>query len=213
MLNTEREFEHITDPFTIHLAQRVLTDEQVQALSAAAPKDGFKRIEVLDPNHEKQYAMNLLYLQENSEKSPAAADLSPEWTQLLDTLRGSEFFDWLEAGTGLSLRDLPTDIGIYTHNDGDYISVHKDKPNKAITAILYLNPEWPADGGGAYEVRKSSDSKVPPVREIAPTGGQFLAFPPTDHSWHSVSPVTAGNRVTRLTVQLEFWLDGNDRQH
>lgn len=209
LINTRTTFVHITEPFSIHLAESVLTNDQVTALHDTAPRDGFKRIEALDPALEKQYAMNLLYLQEGNEKSPAAADLSPKWTELLTTLRSNQFLDWLENGTGLKLRDLTTDIGVYTHNDGDYISVHKDKQNKAITAILYLNPEWPSGGGGEYEVRLSGDAMQEPTRRIPPRGGQFLAFPPTERSWHSVSKVTAGDSVTRLTVQLEFWLHGN----
>ena len=211
MLNLQRTFDHITDPFVIHLAREVLSADQVRLLNRTAPADGYNRIEVLDPGHEKQYAMNLLYLQQDSAKSPAAAALTPEWTGLLDTLRGADFLGWLERGTGLRLRGLSTDIGVYTHDDGDFISVHKDKPNKAITAILYLNPVWPANGGGYYEVRRSPDPAAEPARRLPPTGGQLLAFPPTDRSWHSVSRVDTGGRVTRLTVQLEFWLDGESR--
>jgi SM-20-related protein len=211
VFDTQRSFDLTTDPFTIHLADNVLSAERVAELSATAPIEGFERIEMLDPRHEKQYAMNLRYLQKDSEKDSRTNDLSTAWLRLVDALCGEDFLDWLEKGTNLSLRTLPTDIGIYTHNDGDYISVHKDKPNKAITAILYLNPEWPQSAGGAYEVRTSKDPAVEPVRLIRPKAGRFLAFPPTDRSWHSVSRVTSG--TTRLTVQLEFWLDPTARGH
>jgi len=213
MLNLQRSFDHITDPFTIHLADGVLTDDQVRELYATAPKTGFERIEVLDPAHEKQYAMNLLYLLKDSEPSEAAAGLAPPWAELLGALREDDFLDWLEEGTGLALRGLTADIGVYTHDDGDFISVHKDKANKAITAILYLNPHWPREAGGAYEVRVSEDPAAEPARRIPPRAGQFLAFPPTDKSWHSVSRVTTGDTITRLTVQLEFWLDPSARGH
>ncbi|GAA4290810.1 2OG-Fe(II) oxygenase [Actinokineospora soli] len=213
MLDTGKPFDHITDPFAIHLARDVLSPEQVRALHATAPRDGFKRIEVLDPNHEKQYAMNLRYLVQDNDISAGSDDLAPEWRQLVRELRGETFLRWLEQGTSLELAELSTDIGIYTHDDGDYISIHKDKPNKAITAILYLNPHWPEDGGGAYEVRRSPDPADEPARLIPPRGGQFLAFPPTDRSWHSVSRVTTGGAPQRLTVQLEFWLSPDDRAH
>lgn len=213
MLNTRAEFEHITTPFSIFLAQRALTPERVKSLYETAPDAGYKRIEVLDPSHEKQYAMNLLSLQKNDEKIPEATRLlSPEWSELLEELRGTEFISWLERGTGLELRPLATEIGIYTHQDGDFISVHKDKDDKALTAILYLNPHWPDDAGGQYEVRRSADPAQEPHHRIPPRGGQFLAFPPTDRSWHSVAPVHAGGEVTRLTVQLEFWLENGGQR-
>ncbi|MFR9770788.1 2OG-Fe(II) oxygenase [Nocardia sp. SC052] len=157
--------------------------------------------------------MNLRYLFRDDNPYGTVDDLAPAWRELLDDLRSEEFIRWLEHGTALQLRDLSTDIGIYTHDDNDYISVHKDKPNKALTAILYLNSSWPSQAGGHYEVRVSPDPRIDPVRRIAPKGGCLLAFPPTDKSWHSVSPVSTGGKITRLTVQLEFWLTNVDRRH
>jgi 2OG-Fe(II) oxygenase superfamily len=210
VLNTQAAFESVAKPFTLHLAQGTLSPGQVEKLYKNRPRAGFRRIEICDPGHEKQYAMNLLYLQQGSTPGPGARALHPAWAELLEELRGDAFVDWLEAGTGSCLRGLPTDIGIYTHEDGDFISVHKDKPHKALTAILYLNPRWPLDGGGLYEVRESGDPADAPARRIPPVGGQFLAFPPSEQSWHSVSPLRTGGTVTRLTVQLEYWL-GDER--
>ncbi|WP_062980527.1 2OG-Fe(II) oxygenase [Nocardia anaemiae] len=213
LINTGRQFNTATEPFEFHLVENALSQRDVNSLESTAPKDGFKRIEVHDPNHEKQYTMNLRYLFRDDNPYGTVDDLSPSWRQLLDELRSEEFINWLEEGTSLKLRDLSTDIGIYTHDDNDYISVHKDKPNKALTAILYLNSSWPSDGGGHYEVRVSPDPRIDPVRRIAPEGGRLLVFPPTDQSWHSVSPISTGGKITRLTVQLEFWLTNVDRRH
>lgn len=206
MLNTKATFENVTEPFTLHLAQGILSPDQVDLLYATRPLGGVRRIEVTDPEHEKQYAMNLRYLQQDNVPAAETPELHPAWRELLEDLRGEEFADWLESGTELTLRHLATDIGIYTHDDGDFISVHKDKPHKAITAILYLNPQWPEENGGLYEVRASDDPAQQPVRRITPRAGQLLAFPPSERSWHSVSPLSIGDGATRLTVQLEYWL-------
>ncbi|HET8662502.1 MAG TPA: 2OG-Fe(II) oxygenase [Micromonosporaceae bacterium] len=213
LLNTQVKLEHVEEPFTLHLAQGMLSDEQVRTLYATAPLSQAQPIARTDPDHEKQYKMNLLYLLYDGQPSEAAAGLAPAWSALLDDLRSEGFMTWLEAGTNQKLRDLSFDIGVYTHVDGDFISVHKDKPNKALTAILYLNEDWPAGAGGEYEVRPSGDPRAEPLRRIPPRGGQFLAFPPTDRSWHAVSRVDTGGRVTRLTVQLEFWFHRDDRRH
>ncbi len=213
LLNTQAKFHRIDEPFTIHLAQGTLTPEQVKALYAAAPLDKTAQIARTDPRHEKQYRMNLVYLVRDGEEAKAAAALPPVWSQLLADLRSEDFMTWLEAGTELKLADLVLDIGVYTHVDGDFISVHKDKPNKAITAILYLNDQWPTGYGGEYEVRGSANPDAQPVRRIPPLPGQFLAFPPTGTSWHSVSKVDTGGALTRLTVQLEFWFEPEDRRN
>lgn len=205
MLNTTAEFEQIIEPFQISIADYALEPDQVAALYRTRPTHGYRRIVRLDPNHEKQYAMNLLYLQQRGHDAAAVKTLSPEWIALIRDLQSAKFISWLEQGTHINLTGLYTDIGIYTHQSGDYISVHKDKANKALTAILYLNDIWPPENGGNYEVRISPDPRVEPIQTIPPTGGRFLAFPPTDRSWHSVSPITADGAL-RLTVQLEFWL-------
>jgi Rps23 Pro-64 3,4-dihydroxylase Tpa1-like proline 4-hydroxylase len=212
MIDTTRPFEHITDPFQVHLAHDVMPVEVVRSLYAAAPLDRTGQIQQTDPQHEKQYKMNLLYLVRDGKP---ARDVTPDqaWGDLVTELLSDRFTTWLEAGVGLSLGALPVDIGMYTHVDGDFISVHKDKPNKAITAILYLNERWPAEYGGQYEVRASKDPAAEPVRRIPPRPGQVLAFPPTDRSWHSVSKVTTGGAATRLTVQLEYWFEDWETRH
>jgi 2OG-Fe(II) oxygenase superfamily len=207
MLNLSSRMDESDDVFTFFLAQGLVGPAQARRLYESRPRPS-KRITRSELSHEKQYAMSLLYLVENGRRNPDA-HLEPEWEALVGDLTGSAFADWLEAGTGLGLHHLVTDIGMYTHEDGDFISVHKDKPSKALTAILYLNEDWPHDGGGHYEVRRSPDPDEAPVRTIAPEAGQLLAFPPTDRSWHAVGPVTTGGTLTRLTVQLEFWSDQN----
>lgn len=207
MITTTTSFDHIEEPFAIYLAQGLLTADQADALYRTAPLLNTEKIAQVDPEHEKQYRMGLVYLVRDGEPSDVASALSPEWAELLRDLRSDEFMDWLEARTDLKLRGLSMDIGVYTHVDGDFISVHKDKLNKAITAILYLNSDWPAGCGGEYEVRSGNDPVAEPVRRIPPRAGQFLAFPPGDRSWHSVSRVDTGGSVVRLTVQLEFWFE------
>lgn len=205
MLNLNSHLDKSTDVFTLFLAQGLLDPARARRLYETRPR-GTKRIVRSELSHDKQYAMNLLYLLENDQRNPDA-DLDPEWESLVDDLTSSEFMNWLESGTGVSLRGLTADIGMYTHGDGDFISVHRDKPNKALTAILYVNEHWPHDGGGLFEMHSTSNRDKVPARTIAPRAGQFLAFAPTDRSWHAVGPVSTGGALTRLTVQLEYWVD------
>ena len=209
MLNLQSRFEHFNDPYELHIAQDLLSRNQVRALYDTMPRN-LNRFLRDDAAHEKQYALNLLFLAQDNVTDEISA-LSPEWQELLLDLQGDVFADWIEAGVGKRLRQLPTDIGIYTYDDGDYISVHKDKPHKAITAVLYLNEVWPPGAGGDYEMRTSGDPDEAPVRVIPPRPGQLLAFPPTSSSWHAVSRVNTQGKWTRLTVQLEYWNERKPR--
>jgi Rps23 Pro-64 3,4-dihydroxylase Tpa1-like proline 4-hydroxylase len=204
MLDTSRDLTEFTEPFTYHVISDVLTPQDVALLESTAPEEGAEAAVALQPGREKNYRMNILYLMYENQARPASEALTGAWKTLYEELTGDTFLDWLAAGTRLPLREGKLDLAIYRHVEGDFISVHKDKPEKLLTAIVYLNSSWPADGGGAYEVRNSADPAEPPARSLAPRGGNILAFPPSDRSWHSVGEVKAGT-PTRLTVQLEFW--------
>lgn len=206
MLKQTADLRHSYEPFTWHLATGLLTAEQLRDLERERPAaDTGRRAVVEGTRREKQYRMNVLTLVDENVRTSAADSLSPSWKALLDDLESDWFLDWLSGATDIDLRGLPAEIGVYTYTKGDYISLHKDKPTKALTAILYLNERWPADGGGNFEVRGSGRSADAPVESVPPLGGQLLAFPPSDTSWHAVSKIDT-DEVTRLTVQLEYWL-------
>jgi Rps23 Pro-64 3,4-dihydroxylase Tpa1-like proline 4-hydroxylase len=206
MLKRTSDIQHAEEPFVWHLAKGLLSQEQLRALERERPGSRAGRRAVVEGSRrDKQYRMNVLTLVDQNARTPACDSLSPSWKALLDDLESEEFLDWLSKSTGVDLHGLPSEIGVYTYTENDYISLHKDKPTKALTAILYLNEDWPADGGGDFEVRASGRSADAPVESVPPVGGQLLAFPPSDTSWHAVSKVRTGE-VTRLTVQLEFWL-------
>ncbi|MEU6373192.1 2OG-Fe(II) oxygenase [Streptomyces sp. NPDC046909] len=204
MLDVTRDMTEFTEPFTYHVVSGVLAPEDVALLESTAPEEGAEPAVAMEPGREKNYRMNILYLMYENEVRPAARALTGAWRTLFEELTGDAFLDWLAASTKLPLREGKLDLAIYRHVEGDFISVHKDKPEKLLTAIVYLNSAWPADGGGAYEVRTSADPDEAPARSLPPKGGNILAFPPSERSWHSVGEVKAGTPV-RLTVQLEFW--------
>ncbi|OKH98893.1 hypothetical protein A6A06_25100 [Streptomyces sp. CB02923] len=200
------DVRHFHEPFTWHLAADLLTAEQLNDLERERPAmDTGRRAVVEGVRREKHYRMNVLTLVDQNIRTAATDSLSPRWKALLDDLESDGFLDWMSRATGICLHGLPTEIGVYTYTKGDYVSPHRDKPTKALTAILYLNERWPVDGGGHFEVRGSARSTDKPVESVPPLGGQLLAFPPGDTSWHAVSKVDT-DEVTRLTVLLEFWL-------
>lgn len=206
MINYSAQVKHTYEPFTWHLATGVLQQGQIRELEHEKPSaDSGRRAIAEEERREKRYRMNVLTLVAGNARTKAAATLAPSWKALLDDLESDTHLAWLSEAVDIDLRGLPTEIGVYSYTKGDYISLHKDKPAKALTAILYLNERWPADGGGHFEVRASGRSADRPVESVPPVGGQLLAFPPNDTSWHSVSSIET-DQVARLTVQLEFWL-------
>jgi Rps23 Pro-64 3,4-dihydroxylase Tpa1-like proline 4-hydroxylase len=206
ILNLSNQMHEWTFPFQLFQGRDLLDSAQLERLLSSAPTKSAEKIAVEDPRHEKQYRMNLSSLVEADRLTEAAESLPEAWSELLRDLMSPEFTEWLESQTGIELSGLERSIGIYTHRDGDYLSVHKDKLTKAITSILYLNTDWPPNAGGRFQLFTSGDRKSEPVAEIPPTGGQLLAFKPTESSWHAVSPIARADGVERVTVQVEYWL-------
>ncbi|MET8975182.1 2OG-Fe(II) oxygenase [Streptomyces sp. NPDC004539] len=204
VLSLDSTLEERTQPFQLFRGRDLLDGDQLEQLLATMPTADVAKIAVEDPKHEKQYRMNLVDLVVLEKDAPVYERLPEIWRDLVEDLRGAEFTAWLEAATGIELAGLERSIGLYTHRNGDYLSVHKDKPTKAITVILYLNRDWPVEAGGQFQIFDSPRSS--PTEEISPVGGQLLAFPPTDKSWHAVSKIEHPEGTERITVQIEYWL-------
>jgi 2OG-Fe(II) oxygenase superfamily len=193
-------------PFQIFQGANLLDSASLATLWETRPTAVAHPIQVDDAAYEKQYRMNLVSLVEADQPTPIASRLSPGWSELLADLMGRTFTEWLERQTRQTLVGLPRCVGVYVHRRGDFLSVHRDKQTKALTAILYLNDDWHASHGGVFQMFADGKPEVPPVAEVVPTGGSLLAFKPTPASWHAVSPIARADERERLTVQVEYWL-------
>ena len=206
MLNLDVVAAEQQYPFQHFIGRGLLSSESLHELVATAPTSATTTIAVGDPTHEKQYRMNLISLVEGDADTEQVDSLPPAWAVLLAELRSERFTTWLSGAVDVPLLGLLRSIGLYVHRNGDFLSVHKDKPTKAITAILYLNSAWPVDAGGRFQCFTSGSREASPVAELLPVGGQLLAFRPTEDSWHAVSEVAHPANEERLSVQLEYWL-------
>ncbi|MFJ6214790.1 2OG-Fe(II) oxygenase [Streptomyces sp. NPDC092296] len=200
MLNPRARFDKVSDAVAAHVVRGLLEEADLRELNRTQPaEDRYERV-VVD-NEVKRFQLESLWLSRDGERLPAADGLDPLWSKLLDELAGEEFTRRLGAELDLDLWSLPRDVGLFTHLPGEFISLHHDEPEKAITAVLYFDQDWPADGGGHFEVRGSRDPGQAPILSLAPTGGTLIAF---DSSvWHATSTVTA-QRTLRAAV-LEYW--------
>ncbi|WP_086661495.1 2OG-Fe(II) oxygenase [Lentzea kentuckyensis] len=206
MLNLTNRLQERTTPFQLFHVLDVLSSDQLDKLVATAPTQHADPIVVDDPLHEKQYRMNLFRLVEGDEQVAPDTELPVPWQELRRDLMSPEFTSWLEEQTGIGLTGLLRSVGVYAHRNGDFLAVHKDKPTKAITTIIYLNQDWPAEAGGRFLMFETGERGAAPVAELPPVGGRLVAFPPTDHSWHAVSKIDHPDGTERLTVQIEYWL-------
>ena len=126
-----------------------------------------------------------------------ALECGPALTQLNDELRGPAMTETISQIFDIDLQDRPTMLtirGWCRKRDGQ---IHCDSNEKIITALIYLNPDWSAEGGRLRLLRSANDIEDYAV-EVPPAGGTMLAFRCTDRSWHGHKTYDGQRRSLQL---------------
>jgi hypothetical protein len=116
------------------------------------------------------------------------------FAELVEEIRGPRLELLLGQKFGLDLSDKPLMVtvrGRCQKRDG---RIHTDSLDKLLTCLLYLNgPEW-REEGGSLRLLRNGWSLDYPIAEVAPVGGNFVAFKRTDNSWHGHAPFIGERR-------------------
>jgi hypothetical protein len=75
--------------------------------------------------------------------------------------------------------------------------IHTDSLSKVVTALVYLELEWPA-AGGRLRFLRSPDSLDDMLAEAPPMNGTLLAFRRSENSWHGHAPYEGVRRIIML---------------
>ncbi|HEX4181694.1 MAG TPA: 2OG-Fe(II) oxygenase [Caulobacteraceae bacterium] len=116
---------------------------------------------------------------------------------LVAELSGSDFRSAIEAKFGVDLSGCATLLtlrGFCGPRDG---RIHTDSKSKLISILLYLNPDWTAEGGRLRLLRNGRDLQDY-VAEAPPRFGMLVAFRRCDHSWHGHLPFGGPRRVLQM---------------
>ena len=104
--------------------------------------------------------------------------------ELVEDIEGAEIEALLSDKFDVNLSGRPLMVtvrGFCRARDG---RIHNDSKDKVVTSLLYLNVHgWNADGGRLRFLRNDRDLDST-IAEIAPDGGNFVAFRRTEDSWH-----------------------------
>lgn len=121
----------------------------------------------------------------------------PAFARLVDELAGTEVEEILSTALGIDLSPYPKMVSVRNRCRARDGQIHNDSANKVATAMLYLNDEWPAEGGQLRLLRGPSDLDDK-VAEIAPVTGSFVAFRRTENSWHGHRPYEGPRRYVMI---------------
>ncbi len=133
-----------------------------------------------------------------------AAAHGPAFAQLLQELEAPEFTQLLGAQLGVAgLGSLPNNVTVRAFCERSDGSIHTDHWSKVVTALLYPNVDWTAEGG-RLRLLRSADNLDDYLVEIPPAGGTLLAFRRTACSYHGHSPHEGPRRIVQVS-----WLRKN----
>lgn len=129
-------------------------------------------------------------------------------------LNSKAFLKFLEAMTGIEhLIPDPYFLGAGIHrtNTGGYLGVHADfnmhKPmylERRLNVLVYLNPDWKPEYGGAFEVW--TDDMKERVAQFAPIMSRMCCFSTSSHSYHgNPEPVNHPEGQPRLSIALYYY--------
>jgi SM-20-related protein len=190
----------VTEPFPWYHLAGTFGPELAGTLLGTFPVDGFTTVS--RPFGEKSYEMSVRRL------SPAgpeeAADLCGAWAALLAYVTSGSFADTVAAVVDLPLSGADVEVNLWRYSAGCWLAPHVDKPEKVVTVLCYLNPDWPTDHGGELLLLRSPAPQdvACRVRPLLDTGVILVR---SDHSWHAVDPVRdPDGHLERRSLQIVF---------
>ena len=134
----------------------------------------------------------------------AALRFGDAFGDLVAMLEGPAMTDAVAEKFGISLDGHPTMLtvrGRCRPSDGQ---IHTDSKSKLITALIYLNDGWDADGGRLRLLRSGEDIDAFDV-EVPPDAGTLLVFRCSENAWHGHAPFEGVRRSIQLNWVRDPW--------
>ena len=136
---------------------------------------------------------------------------------VIDELNSPRFVDWLSRLTGID-QLLPDPSleggGMHQTPSGGFLNVHADftmhhhRPTwrRRCNLIVYLNPEWREEWGGAIELWDEAMTR--PVVQVPPLLNQAVIFDTTETTYHGYpDPIRCPADVSRKSIALYYYTD------
>lgn len=149
------------------------------------------------------------------------AAMGPTLRHLVGQFNGHAFIAFLEALTGIEgLLGDPhlSGGGLHQLNPGGFLRVHADfnrhqvlKLDRRINALLYLNPGWREEWGGAFELWTPDMQEQ--VVKLPPVLNRLVVFNTTSDSFHgNPDPVTCPPGNARRSLAFYYYSNGRPEE-
>jgi Rps23 Pro-64 3,4-dihydroxylase Tpa1-like proline 4-hydroxylase len=135
-------------------------------------------------------------------------ELSDAWRSLAEDFLSPEYRNALSELTACDLSPAPLEVNVFHYGPGASLGAHSDLPDKIVTHVLYFNESWDPKDGGCLSILRAKDPSAV-VAEIPPIVGNSAVIVRSEHSWHAVSRVVNGCRVSRRSLTATFYRAGS----
>ena len=122
---------------------------------------------------------------------------------LLRELTGPDVTAAFSEKFGVDLTHKPAMVTIRGRAQEKDGRIHTDSEAKLITALLYFNEDWRAQGGRLRLLRSATDLEDM-ITEVPPALGTLVAFQRSDNSFHGHEPYVGERRYVMIN-----WMTGS----
>ena len=121
----------------------------------------------------------------------------PDFTDLLTELQGAAVREAFAEKFAIDLHGRPTMITLRGQCRAKDGQIHTDSKSKLITALIYLNSAWRADGG-RLRMLNGPGNLEDYAAEVPPEAGTLVAFRCGEQAYHGHRPYVGERRSIQL---------------
>jgi len=126
----------------------------------------------------------------------------PHFTALLAELQGPAVTAAFAEKFAMDLSGRPTMVTLRGQSRAKDGQIHTDSKTKLVTALIYLNSAWEADGGRLRMLNRPDDLEDY-AAEVPPQAGTLVCFRCSENAYHGHKPFVGQRR----SIQLNWLTD------
>jgi hypothetical protein len=196
-----------THPYSWAAINNLFSPEDTSALAASFPCDHFKTVAAYGGEKDYEYeARELIAMGAHAISYPE--QLGEAWSGLAHDLLSPAYRAAMSSLTGCDLSTALLEVNVFHYGPGASLGAHPDLADKIVTHVIYFNRSWNKEDGGCLTILRSADP-TDIAAEVAPVAGTSAVLVRSENSWHAVSRVVTGCRLSRRSLTATFYRPGS----
>jgi hypothetical protein len=195
-----------TQPYAWAAIGALFSPKDGEALAASFPRDHFKTVLYYGERDYEYEARALIGMGAYTASHPE--ELSEAWLGLARDLLSPAYRIAMSLLIGRDLTTAPMEVNVFHYGPGANLGPHPDLEDKLVTHTMYFNRSWNPEDGGCLNILRSSDP-TDVAAEVEPIVGNTAVVVRSEKSWHAVSRVLSGCRLSRRSLTATFYREGS----